>query len=171
MKKNIAFLTLIIIFLTIGCSSQQPTRDIQGVEDQDYPIDEETGYPVCVPRIEGETGYPISDATPNYPQGPEFNIEKPLHDGDQVVTGTGPAGVPIRLVNVSEVGLQLGETVITDNGTFTFELDEPLKYGHTIGIQLGDIEGTDLNQNDFLYSETYYERPLVGILFDIASVE
>jgi hypothetical protein len=35
---------------------------------------------------------------------------------------------------------------------------------------LGDIEGTEFVASDFLYSETYYERPMIGILFDMAIV-
>jgi hypothetical protein len=40
-----------------------------------------------------------------------------------------------------------------------------------IGLQLGDIEGTNFEESDFLYSDTYYERPLIGILFDLVVVE
>jgi hypothetical protein len=167
-KKYARFIPLIIIFLLmVSCTAKQST----GTETEAYPVQGETAYPVTVPNIETQSGYPITKNTPEYKQGPEFHIDVPLKTGDMVVTGTGPADVPINLIDVSEVGFLLGETVIAEDGTFSFSLTEPLKTGHLIGIQLGDIEGTDLNEEDFLYSDTYYERPLVGILFDLVVVE
>ena len=173
MKSIKRFLPLLIVFLlVVSCSPQSPAVETQSPQEEGYPIQPgETGYPVYVPVVEGESGYPADAPTPFYEQGPEFSIDEPLQDGDTLVTGTGPAGVPIRLVSVSEVGLTLGETIIEQDGKFTFTLNEPLKSGHTIGIQLGDIAGTDLDPNDFLYSETYYERPLVGILFDLVVIQ
>ena len=131
-----------------------------------------TGYPINTPNANPETGYPVvenpSDETP---QGPEFIISVPVQAGDLTVTGSGPAEVPLRLVSVSEVGRVLAETVIDGSGVFTFNLDEPLEVGLTIGLMLGDLSGTDLNESDFLYSDTYYPRPLIGILFDMVVVQ
>jgi hypothetical protein len=69
------------------------------------------------------------------------------------------------------MGTILGETIIDERGNFQFDLEQPLQSGHSIGIQLGDITGTELNESDFLYSDTYYERPFIGILFDMVSVK
>lgn len=130
-----------------------------------------------------QTSYPVIATSTEYPYpvivedkvgerlGPEFHIDLPVSGGDLTVTGTGPAGVPIVLVDVSEVGLTLGKTTIKENGTFIFNLKDPLQSSHLIGLQLGDIEGTIWEESDFLYSETYYERPLIGILFDLVVVE
>lgn len=171
MKKLILFFS-IGIFLLAGCTKVEPTSEIS--EPANQPAagqNEEEGYPVWEPRDLPEAGYPVEEVTPEFPQGPDFSIDLPVEAGDTIVTGTGPADVPIILVNVSEVGTLLGETVITKDGTFAFELENPLESGNSIGIQLGDLEGTDFDPNDFVYSETYYSRPLVGILFDMAFIQ
>jgi hypothetical protein len=185
-KTLIISLLLFSIFL-VGCGKQTPTetpeptpKELSPVEEEQsgYPVPEEqvgypieSGYPVEDYSNPSESGYPIEEVQTNYKQGPEFFIDEPVREGDTVVKGTGPAGVPIILVDISQIDVVLGETVIEDDGTFEFETSEPLNAGHSIGLQLGDIEGTDLNPSDFLYSPTYYERPLIGILFYIANVE
>lgn len=104
-------------------------------------------------------------------RGPDFFIEIPVLAGDLIVSGTGPTGVPIELLNVTKVGQILSKTSIDQNGNFTFELSQPLESGHSLGIRLGDISNTDFLESDFLYNENYYDRPLIGILFDMVVVE
>lgn len=172
MKTKILFLILIILGLLLTGCGENPTEEMLDPGTEAYPVQgEETAYPVRVFSTPEDEGYPIETNTPFYEQGPEFELSTPISGGDSVVTGTGPANVPIRLVDVTEMGFVLDETVIESDGTFTFTPEEPLESGHSIGIQLGDIEGTDLDESDFLYSETYYERPLIGILFDLVVVE
>jgi len=170
-KKNI-LLVLICLCLLSACITNQTVQEESSPDTDAYPASsEEEGYPVTEVIIKADEGYPVSEPDLGYEQGPEFHINLPVSTGDQSVTGTGPAGVPIILIDVSDVGIPLGETTIEDDGTFTFTLDQLLQSGHMIGLQLGDIEGTGLEQSDFLYSETYYERPLIGILFDLVTVE
>lgn len=188
MRAKLFLILIPFIFLALcgcGVNGAEPTSVKE--PDQSYPVqteeagypvseepgDVESGYPASTEPEVDESGYPISTqpAQTNYTPGPEFDIDDPLTAGDTVVTGTGPQGVPIILVNASEVGRVLAETVIDEDGTFTFELEEPLEQGHMIGIMLGDLTGTDLDENDFMYSDTYYARPLIGILFDMVLVE
>jgi len=65
----------------------------------------------------------------------------------------------------------LSETLIDSDGVFKFILGEAIGSGHTIGIQLGDLENTEFSEGDFQYSDSYYERPMIGILFDMLVVE
>lgn len=169
---RILIISCIVLLLLAGCNPKSPaavpvTEDVKAPEE----VEEESGYPVSPPMEMPEEGYPIAEVESEFPQGPEFVIDRPVKASDSTVTGTGPAGVPIKLINVSEVGVVLAETTIGADGSFSFTLEEPLQSGHSIGLQLGNIENTDLNPDDFLYSETYYERPLVGILFDMLVVE
>jgi len=158
--------------LLSACTANQTAQEESSPDVDAYPASsDEEGYPVTEVIIKADEGYPVSEPDLGYEQGPEFHINLPLTAGDQSVTGTGPVGVPIILVDVSDGGIPLGETTINDDGTFTFTLDEPLQSGHMIGLQLGDVEGTGFEESDFLYSETYYERPLIGILFDLVTVE
>lgn len=166
MKIKPLLISLILVVLLCGCSETKEVQTTTG-----YPADEESGYPTTDYSIPADAGYPVEDPLEGYTQGPEFHINLPVIGGDLTVSGTGPADVPIVLVDVSEMALLLGETTIESNGTFSFRLETPVTSGHTIGLMLGDIEGTEFNESDFLYSETYYERPLIGVLFDMVVVE
>lgn len=173
MKTKLNFLLLLTSLLFLQ-SCTAPTSNQGDPNDPDIPETEagtDIAYPIRDINDSPQSSYPITESEPMYPQGPVFSINEPLRGGENTVTGTGPANVPIILVDVSEIGLTLGETIIESNGTFTFTLSKPLLTGHIIGIKLGNIEGTDLSENDFMYSETYYERPYVGILFDLVVVE
>jgi hypothetical protein len=180
--KIITLILVILAFLLSGCSESESTETLTPTSQQsdlvtDTPTmptesDMSTGYPINTPNASPETGYPVVDNPSDETlQGPEFSISVPVQAGDLTVSGSGPAEVPLRLVSVSAVGQVLAETVINQEGIFTFNLDEPLEAGQTIGLMLGDLSGTDLNESDFLYSDTYYSRPLIGILFDMVVVQ
>jgi len=171
MKYRLLILLLVLIFL-VSCGGKESAREPSSPEPASYPVEEgESSYPITEPETEEESGYPISENESAYPQGPEFSFDAPVTSSDEFVTGTGPAGVPIILVDVSEVGLVLSETLIDSDGVFSFTLEEAIGSGHTIGIQLGDLENTEFSEGDFLYSDSYYERPMIGILFDMLVVE
>lgn len=188
MRAKLLFILIPFILLSLcGCGEKEtmPTSveelappESDQTEEAGYPISEqpgegESGYPAISEPEDAESGYPsrAEPAQTDYTPGPVFTIDVPVKAGDTIVTGNGPTDVPINLVDASEVGLLLAETVIDTDGTFTFELEEPLEQGHMIGIMLGDLSGTDLDENDFMYSDTYYARPLIGILFDMVLVE
>ena len=135
-----------------------------------FPYGSENGYP-AFPTFAAEIAYPIVIPTKDPKMnGPKFEINEPVVAGTKVVTGTGPANVPIILIDVTEMGALLGQTIIDKNGEFIFNLDEELIVYNAIGLQIGDLSETDLNYEDFMYSEDYIDRPLIGIVFDIASV-
>ena len=113
---------------------------------------------------------PTIAPTPTLPFGPPFTIDRPLLPNSTVVTGQGPPGVPIKVVNVTRAGRELGAGVIGPDGHFAIEVS-PLPPGERIGIMLGDVEGTPFKEEDFLRGEGYVDIPLVGILFDTVLVE
>ena len=131
---------------------------------------EPTASPVEISPLStpGSFSSPVGPAETK--QGPVFTIDKPVLAGSTQVAGSGPAEVPIRLVDVTEVGRELATTTIDKNGRFAFRLSEELLAGHSVGLQIGRLEGTQFKEEDFLYSDTYYDRALIGVLFDIASV-
>ena len=147
-------------------SNTTPTSAPSASTGDQTDTEQSLGYPI---QKTDESGYPITNVT-DYLPGPDFKITLPVSAGDIVVTGTGPVGVPIILVDVSEVGELLGSTVINEDGTFTFELSKGLSGNHQIGLQLGDLTGTDLNENNYVYNEDYYSKPFIGILFDMVLV-
>jgi hypothetical protein len=169
MKKILLIFSLLLLLplVIIGCSVKNSALNFEQTSTN---TDDNFSYPV-----DGSTkdiSYPIEEQIVTFEnRGPDFSITEPVLGSSITIEGTGPAGVPIRLVDVSEAGKILGEVIIEQNGTFIFNLDQPIESGHSIGIQLGNISNTNLNESDFLYNENYYDRPLIGILFDMVVVE
>ena len=115
---------------------------------------------------QGTNAYP-SPAT----QGPEFTLNTPVHAADTQVTGTGPAGVPVKLISVARSGELIGETTIGNDGAFTVKVPTKLIAGDRIALMLGNTAGTKFNPNDFLTGPGYEDYPLVGILLASTVVE
>jgi hypothetical protein len=114
-----------------------------------------------------ENGYPV----PTLPQGPAFTLTLPVRASDTEVTGKGPAGVPVKLVNVARSAEMIGETTIDANGAFKISLPSKLIAGDRIALMLGNTAGTKFNANDFVSGPGYQDYPLVGILFASTVVE
>jgi hypothetical protein len=123
-------------------------------------------YPAPAAALDSN-GYPA----PTLPQGPEFSFTLPVKASDAEVTGKGPAGVPIKLVNVARSAETIGETTIGSDGTFKISAQGKLIAGDRIALMLGNLAGTKFNQNDFLSGPGYQDYPLVGILFTSAVVQ
>jgi hypothetical protein len=177
MRKNINIILLILLSFTIFTSCGKSTQVIQLKTAKPTTLTQSINatspevkpYPLEINR------YPITNSNQEDQklpkQGPDFNIDKPVKVSTMTVTGNGPANVPIILVDVSEMGKELAKTTIDDEGKFLFKLQESLIVDHTIGIKLGNLDGTNLDPNDFIYSDSYYDRPMIGVLFDIVRVE
>lgn len=125
-----------------------------------------SGYP-APPVALDNNGYPA----PTLPQGPEFTLTLPVRASDTEVTGKGPAGVPIKLVNVARSAEMIGETTIDANGAFKISVSSKLIAGDRIALMLGNTAGTKFSQNDFLSGPHYQDYPLVGILFTSTVVQ
>lgn len=169
MMRNVTIWLILFCLLISSCNTN---NDVNEYTETSNPTEVSTGYPIIDNTTGVESGYPIIEGNSiSYTQGPNFAFDTPVTKNNTVVSGSGPANVPIKLVDVSEMGLILGETIINSDGFFSFDLENSLETGHYIGIQLGDISGTDFIESDFLYNDNYYERPLIGVLFDMVLVE
>jgi len=117
----------------------------------------------------------VAQGTDAYPspasQGPKFTLNTPVHAADAQVTGKGPAGVPVKLINVARSSEVIGETTIGSDGGFTIKVPAKLIAGDRIALVLGNTAGTKYTQNDFLSGPGYQDYPLVGILFASTVVE
>lgn len=125
----------------------------------------EVAYPTPLPP----GAYPAPTATP--PQGPAFTINSPIRATDTNVNGTGPAGVPIRLIDIAKSGETVATTVIRDDGTYSFEVAGRLVAGNRVALVLGDTSGTSIDRSQFNSGPGYQDFPLIGILFASAPVE
>jgi hypothetical protein len=115
---------------------------------------------------QGADAYPAPQ-----PQGPQFTLDTPVRATDAQVTGKGPAGVPVKLINVARSSEVIGETTIGSDGVFTVKVPTKLIAGDRIGLMLGNTAGTKFDQKDFLSGPGYQDYPLVGILFASTVVE
>ncbi len=102
-----------------------------------------------------------------------FRLERPLTAGATEVRGTGPAGVPIFIADVTFMGEPLGTGTIGPDGKFVIKV-QPLIDGHRIGLALGILDGTPWKPEDF-YLHDYYgpdamQAPQVGFFHDTAMV-
>ncbi len=127
-------------------------------------------YPAPIAPVATSTNpYPPPPYS-DLPEGPQFTINQPVRLSNGQVTGTGPAGIPIRIVNITRGAIELATVTIGADGTFSAPLRETF-VGDRIAIMLGDISGTGLDRNQFIRGPGYEDWPLIGILFASAIVE
>lgn len=79
--------------------------------------------------------------------------------------GTGEPGVPLRVVNVTQMASELGQGTVDPDGTFEISLTQSLTSGERVGLMIGELEGTDFQKEDFLTGPGYQDIPLIGVVF------
>jgi hypothetical protein len=170
-------LLLIGVLLLVACSSGNPT--IQTTPGYPSPYTgnlADPSYPAPTQVILDNSSYP-APPTPN--QGSPVNIvpfrlNKPISAVATTVTGTGPAGVPILLVDITLNGEILAKTTIGSDGQFTFTIEKTLISGNLIGIALSDLHLTKWVQANFsnegFFGDAAKLVPMVGFFYDTAQV-
>ncbi|WP_322486873.1 hypothetical protein [Chloroflexus sp.] len=177
-----SILFLIFGLMIIGCAAEQrtvteptasptaanpiyPARPGYPAPNQAYPVP--TAPPISDTASTG--AYPAPD-TSNLPEGPQFTINQPVRLSTGQITGTGPAGVPIRIVNITRGAIDIATVTIGADGTFSAPLRETFT-GDRVAIMLGNVDGAGLDRNQFLRGPGYEDWPLIGVLFASAIVE
>ncbi len=167
MKNIVARCVCILVAVTLAaCSSvppsATPTVTVQASRNPS-------------PQATDSAAYPAPSAAPTL-RGDEvpFRLAKPIKAGATYVSGTGPAGVPIILADVTFMGAVMGQTTVGADGKFQFPV-QALEANHRLGITLGDVTGTKFTLEQF-YSDGYrgdgsMQVPNVGFYFDTALVE
>lgn len=159
MYKIVCCLMIVLIALT-GCVSKKPTPQVSPLNS-----------PLAVDSV------PTPDADPPVPvsrNAVKFQIDRPVKAGATIVTGSGPAGVPISIVSVTTMGDELGIGVIGPDSRFSIAV-APLADNVRIGVGLGDLSGTDFTADEF-NADVYKGSeallvPLVGYFQDTARVQ
>ena len=145
-------------------ATQQPVGGATATSAYPAP---DSAYPA--PTVaQGADGYPPPSALT---QGPQFTLNTPVRASDAQVTGKGPVGVPIKLINVARSSEVIGETTIGNDGVFTVKVPAKLISGDRIALMLGNTAGTKFDPKDFLSGPGYQDYPLVGILLASTVVE
>lgn len=133
----------------------------------------EESYPAPVEAASAQTGYPAPvTATPETSRIPivPFVLDRPLEPGATVVSGSGPANVPIVIANVFLMGEIIGEGTIGADGHFSFPISPTLETGHWIGIALDNLTDSEFAYEDF-YAQGFRgpgaeQVPQVGFIYD-----
>jgi hypothetical protein len=154
----VPILLAIVVSALAGCQPATPAGGLPGADPPPLAADPQ----------------PPTATAPDGPAVAPFELGRPVREGDTVVRGSGPAGVPVLLVDVTFMGQSLAQTVIGADGTFEVSLN-PLEKNHRIGIMVGDLAGTawsDASFQDPGYNGTQaMQVPQVGFLFDTVFVE
>lgn len=156
--------------------TQQPATPMPTITPSSYPGP--SASPVSSDN--GTNSYPApQDITPStsqeaYPSqttsdGILLALDKPIKEETTTVTGEGPAGLPITIINITQMGESLGSGVINEEGKFSVTVS-PLAVGTRIGLQ-ADVAALGLNQDDIKLGSEARNVPLVGFFFDTALVE
>ena len=167
MKRNkslfLVFVVSVMVAQAVSCKSPTPTKSPLPIPESPLSVSESPlptpgGEDVLAPQIERVP----------------FRIDKPLWEGDTRVTGTGPAGVPIRLADVTFVGEFIAAGQIEEDGTFEIILSKPLETSHRVGLTI-DLAGTPWTVEDFQAPEFNGDEalmvPQVGFYYDTAMVQ
>lgn len=162
MKSNwLVYLMLVLVLLLVACKS--PTT----------PSPTHSPLPTSSP-LSTPTAPPSSAPTPVPEEIVPFRLDKPIVEGTDRVSGTGPAGVPIVLVDVTFMGPILGSGIIKSDGTFVIDVPT-LEKAHRIGLAIGDLSGTQWTPEDFRALEYRGDEPQqvpqVGFFYDTTMVQ
>jgi hypothetical protein len=155
MKPRYMFVVLIAVSLVGGaCTAPQPAPQ-----------------PTASPLTANVS--PLVSPLPAAANVMPFKLDRPLLPGATEVRGTGPAGVPIFIADVTFMGDPLGTGTIGADGEFVVTV-YPLADGHRIGLALGILDGTRWKSEDF-YLPAYYgpdsmQAPQVGFFHDTVMV-
>lgn len=169
LPRNIVIIVIILLFGVNSCNKDISNYQGSGSNETTSSFEEKKNFEFLEPtntnieNIGRDSTNQIINVN-KQKEGPSFSIIEPVKEGDLVVRGSGPKGVPITLIDISDMGKILSETVIDETGNYQFKLHEPLIFGHSIGLKIGDLTNTNFNYEDFVYSDTYTDIPLIGII-------
>ncbi len=157
MKRNqLIFFALIIVAVAGISSCGHPAPTTSPLQVPESPLPTPEGTDAAAPQIV------------------PFRLDKPLQDGDTRVTGTGPAGVPIRLEDVTFTGRLIATGQVEEDGTFEIVLPQPLEARHRVGLTI-DVAGTPWTLEDFQSPDFNGDEalmvPQVGFYYDTAMVQ
>jgi|YNPMSStandDraft_1061717.scaffolds.fasta_scaffold73795_1 hypothetical protein len=146
------FLELLVVLLSVsGCLRSTPSNS-----------------PLSLSPLESPLESPVKAPDANEVR---FKLDKPLIEGMSIVTGQGPKGVLLRVIDITAGGDVLGSGAINDDGKFRIELRVPLKAGHKVGIDLATPREAETWLMLWeLRSEDAEAIPQMGYFFDTAVV-
>lgn len=166
-----AVIFFLVLFLTlIACTSPAPTT-----VPADSPLSEPTAEAPIVSPLDSPLSNP-EVPTPSVTSqitGPGFLLDRPILPGATQVSGQGPFGLQVLIVDMTMMGEPLGSTTIGDDGRFSVSLGEPAVENHVIGVQVvadRDFTEADIKQLLQMKGPGFKNYPRVGEAFDTVVV-
>ena len=176
MKNKTLFILVLLILLGVSaCQAQtaSPAPQLQATEAA-------PAYPMATLPPQNLTEVypaPSNEAYPA-PVNPEqnggsavvpFKLDRPVSPDATQVTGSGTPGVPLVLMDITNMGEFIAETTVQPDGTFRFEV-KSLPANNRIGLMLGDLTQTSWTIESF-YAQGYYgpeamSLPSIGTVYD-----
>lgn len=161
-RQRFALLALIMLLIT-ACNNNVATTPVP--REEASPVATTSGttpaaaYPLPEVAPQLETGYPSTNSGATL-----LAFDKPIQPDDTVVTGVGPAGLTVYILNITFMGAELGSGVIGNDGTFAIQVGE-LQRGTRIGLT-ADITTIGLTEADIQPGNEEMAMPRVGYFFD-----
>jgi len=99
----------------------------------------------------------------------EFQLDGPLMAGEMQVSGTGVAGVPIIIMDVSRIA-EIGRGTVGQDNRFSITTGEPLVAYSIIGVMVDETRPSPYTVEQLPCGETCRDQPHVGLLLVRAPV-
>lgn len=106
---------------------------------------------------------------------PRIRLDLPVNAVDTVVTGQGPAGLALAVIDVTYNGALLGQGKVGDDGRFSIGVNG-LVQGNRLGLTFGELEPgmsiADMSIKYYPYrGEGFMNIPNVGVILDSTLIE
>jgi hypothetical protein len=167
---------LLCLVLLSACGTSVPTPSPV------TPVFTDTPVPVSTPAESAYPGPLREDPAPEYPPpstpfspaaaypepedqaGTLLALNIPIEPGAISVTGVGPPGLVVHILNITFMGEQIGSGVIDNSGRFSIRV-QPLEANTRIGLT-ADLGAHGLNEQDIRFGAGAMTVPQVGHFYD-----
>lgn len=179
----------ILLIISVGCGStadqngteSENTNDQPTIPAQDGTPGVNEAYP-ALPTIDPDesqgSAYPPPEATAipsdaypepdSVPTGIILSLDRPIPPGSTTVTGVGPPGLFIYILNVTLMGEVEGSGVVDENGNFSISVS-PLEENVRLGVTTENaLQG--ITEDNIRPGEGEISLPQVGYFYDSAMV-
>lgn len=165
-KQQVFFSLIFVILFLTACGNNNTvapvsTEEVVTATASGYPTPS-SGYPLPEVNLPGDA-YPSQDSVTNS-SATLLAFDKPIQSTDSVITGVGPSGLTVYILNMTFMGTELGSGVIDNDGKFAITVSE-LQPGTRIGLT-ADLTTLGLTENDIRPGDGEMAVPRVGYFFD-----
>lgn len=154
-------LLFLLLLAAVACGPADATPTPATINNTPLPSD--SGYPPPQPTAyipSASDAYPVVETNP----GIALMLDKPIAVGATTVSGVGPPGLTVYLMNITLMGEQLGTAVINNEGRFSMQVG-PIQPGIRIGLT-ADVTTVGLTEEDIAPGEGAIQIPQVGYFYD-----